>query len=977
MNKNFIDDWARQHRQLRLFISSTFVDMDAERNALTRIFPQIDELCKRHGVEFVPLELRWGITEEEAKEGRVIETCLREIDNSRPFFIGIIGNRYGWVPEEKDLGNFAEDLQLRYPWLKEAIDLRMSITEMEMQHAILMRKDNEGMNAAFYLRSDSMSVDPAFKEIPGSAGERKLKELKTAVRNQKEFAARDYSSVDELAEMVLQDVKTFLYSVYPKQILEPYDQMAYEQERLLNERSISLIPLTRYQLDVDNWIENKEKTNLLITGKKGFGKSYLTAAIVNQLRKKGEKVVYIDICEQENLIAALEYAFSEFLQQLGIKSRKQAEKESNIGCLFAYLWLIIKFIFIALILPFKAAFGRQGSAESLIKSCFSKSVASLTTNSLNKITKDLGKALRKNSDVTLYLALDNIDDLTGEDMEIFSLFEETDRIRLIASASSNTNSQLYLQSRKSTGVLEVKNLYVNQAASYINRFLSKYGKALDPRGVQCGKLMKMGVAGNPLLLSHILELMVRFGSFKELDNYIDELSITRNETELYELMLRHILKQFESSDYLDEIKSIITAYGLVKSGLSEREIEDIFKPKVLVWNMLRPYLFSIFRVKGKLRKPTSEICRKVILNQMKDRVPAVTDKLARHFENTLLCITNNQDLLGNVDGIKVVNDAELLTRQVQVLPELYYENERIEELYSWVSYIRCDVRLTDEQRHRYWKKLSKAGIYLRNSGDVDVPPYYAKMTMNSISVQVGGKVLKDHPYFDKIVRTHYNEHKWMTSGKDDLTSLYTRWSVAAGFTCDPDDIRWVTDKSQISSGEQNSKDAITLAAITNAIGKKEWDNVIALGKSVIIGSQARVVINMFVSKAYEEKGELQTAFELTKSNIGLMLNLGLENTKEALPLISQYADLSCKLGTTDDIDKALTLMTLHENKDYTRNFSDNNSLLFYGSMANLHLKKGNKDAAISNAKIYGKICTSMGGNTRNADSIIAKAMEIK
>ena len=49
------------------------------------------------------LDLRWGITEEEAKSGKVVEICLREIENSIPFFIGIIGNRYGWIPNETDL----------------------------------------------------------------------------------------------------------------------------------------------------------------------------------------------------------------------------------------------------------------------------------------------------------------------------------------------------------------------------------------------------------------------------------------------------------------------------------------------------------------------------------------------------------------------------------------------------------------------------------------------------------------------------------------------------------------------------------------------------------------------------------------------------------------------------------------------------------------------------------------------------------
>ena len=64
--------YAQRHRQLRLFISSTFVDMNKERDALVRVFPRIIDLCKERGVEFIPLDLRWGITEEAAKEGRVV-----------------------------------------------------------------------------------------------------------------------------------------------------------------------------------------------------------------------------------------------------------------------------------------------------------------------------------------------------------------------------------------------------------------------------------------------------------------------------------------------------------------------------------------------------------------------------------------------------------------------------------------------------------------------------------------------------------------------------------------------------------------------------------------------------------------------------------------------------------------------------------------------------------------------------------------
>jgi hypothetical protein len=35
----------------------------------------------------------------ETMEGRVLPTCLAEIDRCRPYFIGILGERYGWVPK--------------------------------------------------------------------------------------------------------------------------------------------------------------------------------------------------------------------------------------------------------------------------------------------------------------------------------------------------------------------------------------------------------------------------------------------------------------------------------------------------------------------------------------------------------------------------------------------------------------------------------------------------------------------------------------------------------------------------------------------------------------------------------------------------------------------------------------------------------------------------------------------------------------
>ena len=53
-------------RKIKVFISSTFMDMHNERDYLnTYIFPRIHEYCKERFIEFYPIDLRWGITEQE------------------------------------------------------------------------------------------------------------------------------------------------------------------------------------------------------------------------------------------------------------------------------------------------------------------------------------------------------------------------------------------------------------------------------------------------------------------------------------------------------------------------------------------------------------------------------------------------------------------------------------------------------------------------------------------------------------------------------------------------------------------------------------------------------------------------------------------------------------------------------------------------------------------------------------------------
>ena len=153
-----------ENRHIRVFISSTFQDLQDERDYLMRhIFPELRLYASRRDVTLTELDLRWGITEDEAKSGKVLEICFNEIENSVPFFIGIIGNRYGWRPNISDINIDVFD---KFEAIKGYIEKHLSVTEMEMQFGVLEHAfpQVQPENAA-KLRIYPMNIEPR-AELP-------------------------------------------------------------------------------------------------------------------------------------------------------------------------------------------------------------------------------------------------------------------------------------------------------------------------------------------------------------------------------------------------------------------------------------------------------------------------------------------------------------------------------------------------------------------------------------------------------------------------------------------------------------------------------------------------------------------------------------------------------------------------------------------------------------------------------------------
>src|SRR5271155_3503763 len=105
---------AASWKMVRVFISSTFRDMHAERDHLVKVtFPALREQLRPYRVELYDIDLRWGITEDEAKNDKVLGLCLDQVNECRPFFLALLGHRYGWVPAQ-----VSEETQRRFPIVK-------------------------------------------------------------------------------------------------------------------------------------------------------------------------------------------------------------------------------------------------------------------------------------------------------------------------------------------------------------------------------------------------------------------------------------------------------------------------------------------------------------------------------------------------------------------------------------------------------------------------------------------------------------------------------------------------------------------------------------------------------------------------------------------------------------------------------------------------------------------------------------------
>ena len=140
-------------KTIPIFISSTFLDMHAERDQLNnKVFPAIEERLRERHCRLEPIDLRIGVdpgaTEsEQEREQRILKVCFQEIDRSRPFLLVLLGDRYGWVPEKNRVQAATDEAGF------ETVTSGRSVTSLEIEYGLLRKDADQRQRSILLLRN--------------------------------------------------------------------------------------------------------------------------------------------------------------------------------------------------------------------------------------------------------------------------------------------------------------------------------------------------------------------------------------------------------------------------------------------------------------------------------------------------------------------------------------------------------------------------------------------------------------------------------------------------------------------------------------------------------------------------------------------------------------------------------------------------------------------------------------------------------
>ena len=261
-----------KYNAIRLFVSSTFVDMKTEREYFNDIIvPKLRNLCRDKGVSFFSVDLRWGVTEEDIENDRLVNICLEEVDKCQPFFLGIIGNRYG-----SKVSSITPALLKKYPWIVN--ETESSYTELEIAYNFLKQKNQS--NSLFLFKANGSDDD--------SDDAASVARLKSRILEAAEDRVYEYKEMADFEERILEQVTLWLNDAFGNTDIHLQRAKLYENE--ISEQCSCNISEEK---SIYSCITETDTTILLHGGPTG------KTSLLNKVAKRFKNSIVINCCADE------------------------------------------------------------------------------------------------------------------------------------------------------------------------------------------------------------------------------------------------------------------------------------------------------------------------------------------------------------------------------------------------------------------------------------------------------------------------------------------------------------------------------------------------------------------------------------------------------------------------------------------------------------------------------------------------------
>lgn len=527
------------NRSVRVFVSSTFLDMQTERNELvTKTFPALRAKYRARGVELFEVDLRWGITREQQERGEALPTLLAEIDRCRPYFIGLLGDRYGWVPPAAAL---TDKLKADYPVLAEAQGA--SVTAMEIMHGVLSNPDTAA-RACFFARDPSWNwratlndADRAAATAEPEAARAKLADLKAGIGRTARVEA--YARPEEIGPKVAAALDALLEARFPETDAPgAFEQTARLHRAYARERRGLHVGADGYMRDLDRWMETKDAAPLLITGASGGGKSTLVANWINAWRKAHPS----DIVFEHYLGASPDSADPMLIMRR--------------------LWEHMNRI----------------TGETVDMPAENAELMDVSAGLAQRLAQ--ARAIMAGSGARILIALDGLDKLSSE-QNLRWLFD-VPGVHLLAS-SLDGDAKSGALARGFTP-LEVKPLTEPERRAFIAGTLARWRRELEPQHI--ARILAPAaadLAGSPLYLTTVLEELRVSADNARLAERLEDYREARDMADLFD----RVLKRLEGDCEPGFVAKVLPLIWASRVGLEETEILAITNAPPLAWATLR------------------------------------------------------------------------------------------------------------------------------------------------------------------------------------------------------------------------------------------------------------------------------------------------------------------------------------------------------------------------------------------------------